>query len=109
MQKIAILSTRRLPITNAQANDVLAVGTLPAGITASIAGNVVTLSGSGTLTQYQSALQAVTFANTSNNPYTASRNIDVVLNDGSSASSTVAHTTVNVVSINDAPITNADT
>ncbi|PKO25031.1 MAG: hypothetical protein CVU35_06235, partial [Betaproteobacteria bacterium HGW-Betaproteobacteria-8] len=90
-------------LTNAQAGDVLAVGSLPSGITANVAGNVVTLSGNATLADYQAALQAITFSNTSDNPSTIPRNITVVVNDGNADSNTVT-STINVIAINDAPV-----
>jgi hypothetical protein len=55
-------------LTNAQAGDILQVGTLPAGISAnidtSVAGIVtVTLTGTASVANYQTALQAITFEN----------------------------------------------
>ena len=97
-----------ITLTNAQAGDVLAAGVLPAGITASIVGNVVTLSGSATLANYQTAIRAITFANTSENPSTVERTITVVVNDGTINSNT-AITTITVVASNDAPLAQDDT
>ncbi|MBI4989190.1 MAG: hypothetical protein HZC23_10255, partial [Rhodocyclales bacterium] len=93
--------------TNAQTGDVLAWGALPGGITASLAGNVVTLSGSATLANYQTAIRAVTFSNTSDNPSTTPRSITVVVTDGS-ANSNTATTTVNITAVNDAPTLDLD-
>ncbi|MFT3848316.1 MAG: retention module-containing protein [Propionivibrio sp.] len=97
-----------ITLTNARAGDVLAVGGLPAGISASISGSVVTLSGSASLADYQNALRAVTFASTSENPDTTARSITVTVNDGS-ANSNTAITTVNVTAVNDAPVPQAVT
>ncbi|TWO62676.1 tandem-95 repeat protein, partial [Caenimonas sedimenti] len=98
------LVSATITLTNAQASDVLAVaGVLPGGILSSIVGNVVTLSGSATLAQYQAAIQQVTFSNTSDNPNTTPRTITVVVNDGAAASNT-ATTTVTVVAVNDPPV-----
>ena len=91
-----------ITLTNAQTGDVLAAGTLPAGITASVVGNVVTLTGSATLANYQAALNAITFNNTSDTPNTTPRSITVVVNDGSN-NSNIATTTINVTASNDAP------
>jgi len=96
-----------ITLTNMQAGDVLAAGVLPAGITSSIVGNVVTLSGNATLANYQTAIRAITFANTSDAPNTTPRNITVVVNDGS-ANSNTATTTINVIAVNDAPVGVAD-
>lgn len=89
------LTGATITLTNAKDGDVLSWGTLPGGITASLVGNVVTLSGTATLAQYQTAIRAVTFSNTSNTPDTTPRSITVTVTDGV-ATSAVATTTVNV-------------
>ena len=102
------INTATITLTNAQAGDVLAAGTLPAGITATVAGSVVTLAGSSTLANYQAAIRAITFNNTSDNPSTVARTITVVVSDGALNSNT-ATTTVNVTAVNDPPIARDDT
>jgi hypothetical protein len=97
------LASATVTLTNAQAGDVLAAGGMPAGITASVSGNVVTLTGTASLAAYQTALRAITFANTSENPSTTARLINVVVNDGTS-SSTAATATIQVTALNDAPV-----
>jgi hypothetical protein len=95
-----------ITLTNAQAGDLLAAAALPAGITASAYNpttGVITLTGSATLAAYQTAINAITFNNTSETPNTTPRNISVVVNDGTSNSNT-AITTINVTASNDAPI-----
>ena len=94
-------------LTNPQAGDVLSVGTLPAGITASVAGSVVTLGGVASPEAYDAALQAITFANTSDAPDTTPRVISVVVNDGTSNSG-VANATLAVAGTNDAPTARND-
>ncbi|MBK7017605.1 MAG: tandem-95 repeat protein [Sulfuritalea sp.] len=89
------LTGATITLTNAQANDVLSWGTLPGGITASLVGNVVTLSGTATLAQYQTAIRAVSFSNTSTSPDTTPRTITVTVTDGV-ATSAAATTTVTV-------------
>ena len=96
-----------ITLTNAQAGDVLAAGALPFGIAASISGNVVTLTGSATLANYQTALSAITFNNTSETPNTTPRNITVVVSDGSN-NSNIATTTINITASNDAPVVAAN-
>ena len=98
----------QIVLTNAQAGDLLAVGTLPAGITSSIdtsvAGQVtVTLAGSASLASYQSAIQAIKFSNTSSDPSTADRTINVTYNDGNQNSNT-AVSTIHVTAVNDPPV-----
>nr|WP_259372163.1 Ig-like domain-containing protein [Caldimonas mangrovi] len=104
----ATLTGATITLTNAQAGDVLAAGSMPPGITASVSGNTVTLTGSASPAAYASAIRAVTFANTSENPSTTARTIEVVVNDGHNPSNT-ATTTISVVSVNDAPTAAADT
>jgi hypothetical protein len=90
-------------LTNAQAGDVLAAGSMPAGISATVVGNTVTLSGSASLADYRAALQAVTFDNGSENPSTTPRSITVTVNDGDTDSN-VAVSTIAVTAVNDAPV-----
>ena len=99
----AALTNATVTLTNAQAGDVLAAGAMPAGITASVSGNVVTLSGAAPLADYQAALRAITFANTSESPATADRVITVSVSDGTS-SSVAAQAIVHVAAVNDAPV-----
>jgi hypothetical protein len=97
-------------LTNAKSGDVLSIldtTQLPSGIAFNILGNKVTFTGAASLADYQAAIRLVGFANTSSNPDTTARNIDVVVNDGGNDSA-VVHTTINVVPVNDLPvITNA--
>ncbi|HEX5372917.1 MAG TPA: Calx-beta domain-containing protein, partial [Aquabacterium sp.] len=91
-------------LTNPQAGDVLALSSaLPAGITATVVGGVVTLSGVASLAAYQQAINAVTFSSTSENPSTVNRRVEVTVTDGDTISQ-VAVTTVTVAALNDAPV-----
>ena len=89
-------------LNNPQAGDQLLVGPLPSGITATVLGSVVTLSGSASAADYQAAIRAVSFVNTSDAPAVVDRTIEVTVSDGTS-NSPVAITTVKVVAVNDAP------
>ncbi|WP_455918967.1 peroxidase family protein [Ensifer canadensis] len=108
------LASARVVLTNASAGDALTVqGGLPGGITAavdnSVAGQItLTLSGTTSIANYRTAIQQVRYANTSENPSTAARSIQVTVNDGL-LTSAVATTTVTVNAINDAPSVNTDT
>jgi regulator of protease activity HflC (stomatin/prohibitin superfamily) len=62
----------------------------------------LTLSGTGSDTEYAAALASVTYENMSENPFTASRTVSFTINDGM-ATSQVATATVNVAAVNDAP------
>jgi Ca2+-binding RTX toxin-like protein len=99
-------------LTNAQAGDALSTLALPAGITASfgpaVAGLItLNLTGSATLAAYQTAIQAVRYSSTSENPNTTPRVINVTVNDGTSDSN-IATATVTVVSVDDPMVANND-
>ena len=108
-----LLVSAQIRLTNAQPADLLSIaGTLPAGITAVFAPSppgVITLnlSGSASPAAYMAALQAVRFSNTSLNPGSTARTIEVTVSDADGPS-TAAVTTVEVVAINDAPVAIAD-
>ena len=80
-------------IANYQSGDSLNF-TNQSGITGSYASGVLTLSGSATPAQYQTALESVTFSTTSTD--TATRTVDVVADD-SAASPTTSNTAVDTV------------
>ncbi|HQA12445.1 delta-60 repeat domain-containing protein, partial [Zoogloea sp.] len=63
---------------------------------------VLTLTGSATLANYQSALRSVTYVNSSDNPSTATRTVSFVVNDGT-ANSSAATRNIAVTAVNDAP------
>ena len=63
----------------------------------------LTLSGQGTLADYQQVLRTVAYENLSNTPDTAQRTLHVVASD-SQGDSLFAETLVNVVTDNDAPV-----
>ena len=62
--------------------------------------------GSATLAQWQAALRSVTYANTSDNPSTVTRNVSFVVDDGQSTNhaSNVLATTIGVTAVNDPPV-----
>ncbi len=110
---VGSVQSSTITLTNAQTGDILSVGTLPTGISAVIntatAGRVtVTLTGAGTAAQYQSALAAITFANTTERPATVDRNVTVSFTNGT-LSSNVATSTIRVIEVNDPPIAVNDT
>src|SRR5690606_33005860 len=97
------LTGATITLTNPHAGDVLSViGSLPAGITASVNGAVVTLSGAASLAAYQTAIHSVAFSSTSSNPSTEARSVAVTVTDGTSTSNT-AVTPIQVTAVNDAP------
>ncbi|WP_162260548.1 beta strand repeat-containing protein [Rhizobium sp. Root708] len=104
----ANMTSATVKLTNGQAGDVLSIagqatnnGTI-GGITYSISGNTVTFTGSATKAAYEAVIEAVRFANSSENPSGADRTFQVVVNDG--LNSNIATTTVHVTGVNDAPV-----
>ena len=86
-------------IANYQSGDSLHFNN-QSGISGSYSAGVLTLTGSATPAQYQTALRSVTFSTTSLN--TATRTVDVVALDGS-ASPTTSNTGVDTVAVAFAP------
>jgi hypothetical protein len=107
----AVLASARVVLTNAAAGDALAVGTLPAGVTGSVTSTAdtitVTLTGEASLEAYQAAVQAVTFRNTSDNPSTTPRVIQVTVSDGDLDSAPATHT-VTITPVEDPTSASAD-
>jgi len=106
------LTSATVTLRNPHTNDVLVFnGTPPTGITASAynpATGILTLTGTASLADYQTALQQITFDNTGTTPSTAIRVIDIVVNDGASNSNTArALIEVEVVN-NSAPVVDLD-
>ena len=99
------LSSATVVLQNQFAGDNLLVGALPPGITVTITfGSIhVNLSGVASAADYIAAIQAIRFINTSDNPSTAVRIIDVTVTtiDGATATAT---TFVTIEAINDAPV-----
>jgi CshA-type fibril repeat protein len=94
-------------LTNAFGGDVLNINSLPAGISGSVDTSVpgritVQLTGTASKDAYAAAIRAVTFGNSSDNPSTTSRTVQVTVNDGT-VNSAVATTTITVIAVNDAP------
>lgn len=95
----------QIVLTNSKAGDVLAWGSLPAGISAVLSSGVgtqtVTLSGNATIAAYAAAIAAVTFSSTAESA--DDRIINVTVNDGDGNSNT-ATTTIDYTTVNDAPV-----
>ena len=99
-------------LTNAKIGDVLTLGALPGGIIGDVVSGpgtiTVTLTGSASKAAYQTAINGVTFHNTSDTPDTTPRTINVTVNDGALGSN-VATSTLTVTAINDVPAFAAST
>ena len=73
---------------------------------ASNVNGVLTLTSAGataTNAQWQAALRAVTYVNTSDNPDTTARNVTITINDGTNVSNSLA-STISVAAVDDAPV-----
>ena len=66
----------------------------------------LTLSGTSSVANYQTALRNVKYTNTSDDPTTASRTVVFQVTDGTDASNTVS-STINVIAVNDPPTATA--
>jgi VCBS repeat-containing protein len=89
-----------------QPGDSLSVdGTLPAGISATVApdGSAVNLSGLATAADYQTALRQIVFSNSGDNPDTTPRVIVVEVSDAEVATAQ-ALATINIIAANDPPV-----
>lgn len=106
------LSSTTIILTNKQVGDTIKVGTLLGGITSSVvssAGTIsITLTGSTTIANYQSAIRNIVYSNSSSNPSATDRYITVQVNDGQ-ATSNVATTTIHIMAVNDCPIVDLNT
>ncbi|MBN3949241.1 MAG: DUF4114 domain-containing protein, partial [Nostoc sp. NMS7] len=71
------------------------------GITGSYTNGVLTLTGSATVADYQTALRSITYQNSSDNP-SPTRTISFVVNDGTLNSNPVTRN-INLTAVNDAP------
>ena len=110
---IGTVQTATITLTNAQAGDVIALGTLPTGISGtvdtSVAGKVtVTLTGASTAANYQTAIAGITFRNATERPNTTDRIVTASFFNGT-FNSNVATSTITVVEVNDPPVAVNDT
>ncbi len=62
----------------------------------------LTLSGSATLAEYETALESITYVNASDDPTTATRTIEFTLDDGDDPSNAITDD-ITLVAVNDAP------
>jgi large repetitive protein len=105
---VGTVQSATVTLTNASLGDVLTVGTLTGGLTAtvdtSIAGKVtINITGAATAAQYAAAFQAITYSNTTERPGTADRIINTSYTNGT-FSSNVAVSTIKVIEVNDPPV-----
>ena len=106
------IASATITLANPQADDQLNIpASLPSGITvdpASTATNII-LVGNATPDDYETAIKAITFENTSDAPNTSVvRTINVQVLDNDGATSNLATASINVIPVNDAPVATAD-
>ena len=105
------LESATITLANPQTGDLLTVsGVLPGTITPTAydPGTVVlTLTGHATLDEYETALKQIAYSNTSDDPVTGDRLIEVVVNDGANDSN-LAGAIISVTATNDAPVITVD-
>lgn len=90
-------------LLNSRPDDGLLVnGALPAGITATVAGNQLTLSGSAPLADYEAAIHLIAFNNTGDAPDLQSRIVLVQVDDGAATAN--AFVIVQVIGVDDVPV-----
>ncbi|HWA38587.1 MAG TPA: DUF4347 domain-containing protein, partial [Burkholderiales bacterium] len=95
-----------ITISNAQAGDQLTIaGALPGGITldASSTSTTLVLIGSSSKANYQTAIEAIRFSNTGDDPGSVARLVEVSVRDTTNVWSNTAVSTIDVVPVNDAP------
>ena len=116
----ANMASATVTLTNKQAGDQLlinnavladgATGTI-GGVSYSVAETAsaitITFSGSVSKAAYEAAIEAVTYASSSENPSTVDRTFQIVVNDGNDNSNT-GTAVVHVVAVNDAPLATND-
>ena len=92
-------------LTNAQEGDVLTVDEdiLPDGISYTIEGNVVTFTNESAIADFEGAVKAVMYENTSDSPAEADREFTFTVSDGDKLSN-AASIIIAVEAVNDAPI-----
>jgi gliding motility-associated-like protein len=106
-------SSATITLTNKKAGDIIQVGVLNGGITASYDSSqvgkvIITLSGVTTLANYEDAIRNINFQNNRDNVDTTTRVVEATVNDGST-NSNIATSFIKVINVNDTVIVNNET
>ena len=96
-------ATVRITGNFAAGEDVLDAALAQPSITAVFSGDTLTLSGTATVAEYQDALRAVTYENTSDDPSTATRTVTFQARDAGGFGGADTHG-VTVAAVDDAPV-----
>uniref|UniRef100_A0A8J7CZN8 Putative Ig domain-containing protein n=1 Tax=Desmonostoc muscorum LEGE 12446 TaxID=1828758 RepID=A0A8J7CZN8_DESMC len=67
---------------------------------------ILTLTGSATIANYQTALRSITYTNSTDNPTTTPRTVSFVVSDGIANSATISRN-IDITAVNDAPVASA--
>ncbi|MFC7332316.1 DUF4347 domain-containing protein, partial [Rhodocista pekingensis] len=103
------IQSMTVSIGNAQSGDSLTLTGSYSGITISGSGTTsITLTGPSDTASFQSALQAVTFNNSSDAPNTTARTININAKDADGESAAQQKVTVTLTAVNDAPVITSD-
>jgi large repetitive protein len=73
------------------------------GISGVFANGVLTLSGSASVANYQTALRSITYTNSSSNPDITDRNLDITVTDGT-ATSNIGKRVIKITAVNNPPV-----
>jgi VCBS repeat-containing protein len=105
-------ATVQITMNYQSGEDILSIssGLLPSGVTAiwTEATGILTLSGSATVSDYESMLENIKYENSSEAPNESGRTVSWTITDASGNQAT-ATSTINVESVNDAPVIDLDT
>jgi Mg-chelatase subunit ChlD len=121
------LSSAKITLTGIQAEDLIAsqyykagtdgtTGTTSLGISYKLSndanGNIVIdLTGKASVANYETLIKSITYADNSNNPNTTPRGVTIAVTDadanGTNNQTVVHNSQVNVIAVNDAPVTKA--
>jgi surface adhesion protein len=108
----ATLDRAVVKITNWHEGDVLSIGSnLSPALVVSISADkgTITLSGPGTVADYQAALQSITYVNENQALNGETRKISVEVTDAAGGNTSAITAWMNVVPVNDAPVVHFDT
>ena len=76
------------------------------GITGSFTNGILTLTGSASIVDYETAIRSITYNNTSEDPSALTRTVDIVVNDGDTNSNQLSRD-IEIIPVNDAPAESA--
>jgi len=100
------IETASVSITNYVAGEDTLTMAPQANVNAAFSAGTLTLTGPATISEFQQAIRAVSYINTSENPDTTTRTITFTINDGDVDSNSVSRD-INIYASSDAPVLSA--